>query len=929
MAVNVKSLKDTLNLPKTSFPMRANLVEREPKRIEAWEKNKLYASIQEKNSDGELFVLHDGPPFTNGNIHLGTALNKILKDIVLRYKSMKGFKTPFVPGWDCHGLPIEHKVIKENEALKSDSTKLRKACAKFSDKYIKIQQKQFKRLGVIADWENEYKTKTPAYEAEVLKVFAEFVRKGLVYRQKKPVYWSIPCKTALAEAEVEYKMHTSTSVFVKFPFKDKKFLDDEVSVVIWTTTPWTLPANRAIALSPKLNYVVLKSEQGNFLVAEGMAEDFAKEVGLEEFTFGQKLLGSELEGQVAYHPFIDGQETPIVLADYVNLDAGTGCVHTAPGHGADDYLTALKYGLEIYCPLDDDGCFLNDPKVPSSLVGLSVASKNGSSAANKEVINLLKANDALLKQSPYEHSYPHCWRSKAPIIFRSLDQWFIRLEELKQDALEAVEKVEWSPSWGKTRISNFVEGRIEWCISRQRTWGVPLPAFFDEKGNPLLNAEIIERVADKVAKRGSNFWFESSAEEILEGIELPEEWRDKTLFKGADTLDVWIDSGCSHRAVLDKIAELSSPADLYLEGSDQHRGWFQSSLWTSLVSKGEAPYKQVLTHGFVVDEFKKKISKSEGNGKTAEDFVRSFGADVLRLWVASEDYRNDMPISDNIFKHVVTTYRSIRNSLRFQLGNLYDFSFENHAVSLEDLTELDKWALWKTRTLIEEVTLDYDAYAFHKVYQRINRFCSVTLSSIYHDILKDRLYTYGPDCLERRSSQTALHLILNTLIKLLAPILTFTADEAFAYSLEDKVFAEGFESVHLQQFPEVEEVWNFEEEGKRFEELLKIRDEVNCELEKARQNKTIGQSLDAKVNFSGNKEDEKMILLKKFQKNLEEYFIVSRVNLIEEIEEKKFSIFVEHADGVRCPRTWRWVDELVLVEGIGEVSKRCKSSLEN
>ncbi|MGE4551331.1 MAG: isoleucine--tRNA ligase, partial [Opitutales bacterium] len=679
------ALKDTLNLPQTKFPMRANLVEREPERLCHWEDSRLYDRLMERNAKGESFILHDGPPFTNGDVHVGTALNKTLKDVIVRYKNARGYRVPYVPGWDCHGLPIEHKVTKSlRDAGKvADVLQLRQACKEFSEGFIERQRTQFKRLGILADWAREYRTMAPAYEATILRTFAEFVEKGLVYRSKKPVYWSIPCRTALAEAEVEYKDHLSPAVHVRFKVQSSGDFDvgQNAFVPIWTTTPWTLPANLAIVVHPRETYREVKSNGDSYWIAAVLAESFAKTCGLEQMEFGRELPGEALTEWITTHPFIDRQ-SPILSADYVTMDAGTGCVHTAPGHGLDDYITGRAHGLEAYCPLDDDGKYLDDGQVPASLVGLSVLSTQRGCPANDGVLSLLEASNSLLHVEQHLHQYPHCWRSKTPVVFRAMDQWFVSLDKdgMREAALEAIEKVDFTPDWGRSRIRGFLEARPDWCISRQRSWGVPIPVFHDEDGEALLDAGIVRGIAEKVEKSGTDLWFEASEDELLEGIPLPEEWQGKTLRKSTDTLDVWIDSGCSHKAVLQREDILKWPADLYLEGSDQHRGWFQSSLWTSMIADGRPPYLKLVTHGFVVDGDGRKISKSDGKSQTADSYIARFGADVLRLWVCSEDFRNDIPLSEEIFKQVTQIYRSLRNTLRFQLGNLYDFKRERDGV---------------------------------------------------------------------------------------------------------------------------------------------------------------------------------------------------------------------------------------------------------
>lgn len=926
-------LKDTLNLPRTGFPMKADLVQREPQRIGHWESMGLYEKIQERRADAEAFILHDGPPFTNGDVHIGTALNKTLKDIILRYKSMRGYRTPYVPGWDCHGLPIEHKVAKERREKKEslEPVEVRKACAAFSARYIETQRGQFKRLGVLADWAREYKTMNPAYEAEILRTFAAFVEQGLVYRSKKPVYWSIPCETALAEAEIEYKDHTSPSIWVGFDLPEaeasKADLPSNTQVVIWTTTPWTLPANLAIAVNPGLDYVEVRHAGKTYLIAQALAENFIAACDLDGTEIGPLHRGESLKGLRARHPFIE-RESPIVLADYVTTDSGTGCVHTAPGHGLEDYLSGLANGLDIYCPLDDNGCYIDDGQVPATLVGVSVLETNGTCPANDAVLALLKERDALLKATTYEHQYPHCWRSKTPVIFRAMDQWFVALDkDGKRDAvLDAIEQVEWIPDWGKNRIRGAVENRPDWCVSRQRSWGVPLPAFYNEAGEALLDADIIRALADKIAKHGTDLWFAQSAQDLLEGIALPEGWNAGDLRKGTDTLDVWIDSGCSHRAVLQQTEGLQWPADLYLEGSDQHRGWFQSSIWTGVVADGRAPYKRILTHGFIVNEQKRKISKSDNHGKpqTAESYIAKYGADLIRLWVASVDYRNDVPVSDGILKQVVNTYRTIRNTLRFQLGNLHDFDPAKNAVPFEQMTPLDQWALHMTAELIDEARDAYDAYAFHRVYQLANTFCNETLSALYHDILKDRLYTYAPNWPDRRSSQTAIYHIFNALVRVLAPILTFTTDEAFSHAAAGEDLTS--DSIHLQDWPEAPTQWKDNPAAREIAALLEFRHRVNEALEVARQAKTIGQSLDAQVRLCGPANDPTWELLHRHAVHLPELLIVSHVEL-EAHKQSSITVEVSHASGVRCPRSWRWVSELVSCEPYGNVSPRCREAL--
>ncbi|WP_309386148.1 isoleucine--tRNA ligase [Cerasicoccus frondis] len=922
-------LKDTLNLPDTKFPMRGNLVKREPSRLEHWRQMGLYEKIQEQNAQGPSFVLHDGPPFTNGDVHIGTALNKILKDSILRYKSMQGFRAPYVPGWDCHGLPIEFKVTKELREKGEDLSpaQLREACAEFSASFIEKQRGQFQRLGVLADWAEEYKTMKPTYEATILRTFASFVEQGLVYRSKKPVYWSIPCETALAEAEVEYHDHVSPSIWVRFEIPGHQFLhiDGPLYIVIWTTTPWTLPANLAVAVHPDLEYVEVKHNGATYLVVAQLAENFIESCELEGATLGEKHLGRKLESLQPNHPFIE-RKSPVVLADYVTTESGTGCVHTAPGHGLEDYLTGLKYGLDIYCPLDDNGCYVDDGQVPAELVGVTVLETKGKCPANSAVLSILTEKGALMAVKKHEHSYPHCWRSKTPVVFRAMDQWFVSLDahHMREKVLEQIEQVKWTPEAGIKRIRGAVETRPDWCISRQRSWGVPIPVFYDEDKNPLIDSDVIKALADKVAEHGTNIWFEQSAAELLDGIELPAEFAGKTLTKGGDTLDVWIDSGCSHRAVLQQNEKLSWPADLYLEGSDQHRGWFQSSIWTGVIADGAAPYKEVVTHGFIVNEKGEKESKSKG-AMSSDGWVKKFGADIMRLWVASQDYRGDIRLSENHFKLVSNVYRGVRNTLMYQLGNLAGFNYETDAVKPADLTPIDQWALMQTAGFVERVTTAMDNYEFHRAYQEIDRFVGVTLSRVYHAILKDRLYTFAPEWTERASSQTAIYLIFRALVRVIAPVLTFTADEAWSFHVSGEELAD--DSIHLQAWPKASDFPFDAQVAADIDAVINFREEqVNLPLEKLREEKVIGANLEAKVSITATEEDPLLKLLTKYEADLPELFIVSQVTLATKTD-GEVEITAAHADGERCPRSWRWVEELVPAGDFGNVSPRDRDAL--
>ncbi len=931
--------------------MRANLVQREPQRISHWEKLDLYARIQARRAgSGKKYVLHDGPPFTNGDVHIGTALNKSLKDFVNRYKSMQGFATPYVPGWDCHGLPIEQKVSREIQEQKLNLTtaELRAKCDAFSEGWIAKQTAQFKRIGVLADWAHEYKTKAPAFEADVLRTFAAFVAQGLVYRSKKPVYWSIPFETALAEAEIEYKDHVSPSIWVKFAVpadQAAKFglpTDKPLFVVIWTTTPWTIPANLAIAVHPEVDYIVADTGAERLLVAEALLGSVATAAKLEaQPMIVQTVKGATLEHLAPRHPFID-RASPVVLADYVTTDSGTGCVHTAPGHGAEDYQTGLKYGLPIYCPVGDDGKYLDDGQVPADLVGLTclesvedLAAKK-TSPANIAVLKKLAGVGALLAKQNLSHSYPHCWRSKTPIVFRAVDQWFVSLDKAghRQIALGEITKIAqaqgWIPAWGEARIRGAVESRPDWCISRQRSWGVPIIAFYGPDKQAYIDADVIRAVADKIATKGTNFWYDAPTSEILAGVTLPAGWPAAAeLTCGRDTLDVWIDSGSTQAAVLKRgQGGTHWPADLYLEGSDQHRGWFQSSLWCSVIAFGAAPYKAVLTHGFIVDKNRQKISKSSTYQKpqTAEAYIKDHGADVIRLWIASQDFRDDIPVDEEILKNVGEAYRLFRNTFRFQLSTLFDFDAAQHAVPYAQLDALDRWALHQTAKLLAECTQAYDAFEFHRVYQLCNQFCSVTLSAVYHDILKDRLYTLGAAHPLRRSSQTAIHQIFRTLVRILAPVLTFTADEAWSFATTGKEYSD--DSVHLQDWPVAPAEWTDAALDTEFAALLKLRAKVTESLEPLRQAGTIGKSLDAVLTFAGFAADGTSAALEKHRASLAEFFIVSQVavepNPAAALEIKAFN--ARETGHNRCPRCWRWVPALTATPH-GDICPRCAEAL--
>ena len=840
--------KSTLNLPKTDFPMRANLAQREPEILARWEKTGLYRRMVAARRGNGKFVLHDGPPYANGHIHIGHALNKILKDVIVKYRSMSGAWSEYVPGWDCHGLPIEHQVDKDLGRTKEtvSTAEKRRLCRAYAAKYIDIQRDEFKRLGVLGDWENPYRTMTFDYEAGILREFGRFVESGAVFQGTKPVYWCVTCKTALAEAEVEYADHASPSIHVKFPFVDPPekihpaLSGKKVFFVIWTTTPWTIPSNLAIALHPDFSYVALEAGGEVYVVAEGLADRFVGETGLSGArplaTFGS----AGLERLRCRHPFVD-RDSIVVLAPYVTLEAGTGCVHTAPGHGREDYETGLKYGLDIYAPLDDAGRFT--PDVPF-FAGMEVFD------ANPRVNAKLAEVGALLKESRVSHSYPHCWRCKNPVIFRATKQWFISMDRtgLRSGALAAIGTVKWIPGWGQERIEGMIANRPDWCISRQRAWGVPIAVFQCEGcGGHLLDRKLIDRVAGFFEKEGADAWFDRDAAELLPpGTSCPS-CGGKTFRKETDILDVWFDSGVSYACVCEGKENLGVPVDLYLEGSDQHRGWFHSSLLAAAGTRGAAPYKAVLTHGFVVDGKGEAMHKSKGNVVAPEQIIRKHGAELLRLWVSAEDYRDDIRISPDILERLTESYRKIRNTIRFLLANIGDFAPERDAVPYARMEEMDRYALVLFDRLARKVRDAYESYEFHVIFHAVNNFCSVDLSSFYLNVLKDRLYCDGADSPGRRSAQTAMFGICRGLLELVAPVLSFTADEAWA---QLPAFPGKPESVFLSGLPEPGELPDADRIAADWERILALRAEIAQPLEAARREKRIGSDQDALVTVS-------------------------------------------------------------------------------
>ena len=936
--------KSTLNLPQTGFPMKADLVTREPARLKQWEAAGLYAAIQARRAEAEKFVLHDGPPFANGDVHIGTALNKILKDIIIKYKTLRGFNAPYVPGWDCHGLPIEFKVTQEMRKAgdtASDAATIRKACEAYARKYIGIQREQFKRLGVLGDWDNPYLTLAREYEADELRLFADIVEQGFVYRGKKPVYWSIPCRTALAEAEVEYNDHVSQSVYVKFPLVGYS----NTSVVIWTTTPWTLPANLAVAYNSTFSYSLVVVGEEQYVVSALLLPTVAQKCGWQDYQIVRNLDGGHLGGLEYQHPFCNRTGKFYAGDNFVDNSTGTGFVHCAPGHGLEDYHLGTQHGLPIYSPVDDDGKLAHtgdlprEQQMPAEMIGMSILEKHGKSDANEAVLHELRVRKALLHQENYHHSYPHCWRSKTPIIFRAMDQWFIKVDHAKfrERALEEINRVNWVPDWGKSRIEAAVKGRPDWCISRQRTWGVPIPAFYDAEGNPILDAQIVRNAAALVEQHGSNVWFEKTAADLWAALK-PADWKGPApVAKSNDTLDVWIDSGSSSRSVLMRRPELShasritdhaSPgwqADMYLEGSDQHRGWFQSSLLLSLAGNGAAPFKTVLTHGFMVDADREKISKSkQGQGayekpQTAEAYVKKWGADVVRLWVASQDFRNDIIVSEERIKTVAETYRGLRNTLRYQLSNLYDYDPAKDAVPDDKLTALDRWILGEFSLLEQDVIAAYDRFEFHVVYQRISQFVAVELSAIYHDVVKDRLYTDPANSLRRRSTQTALHRMVAGLCRMLAPILAFTADEAWEFvpgKTVDSAHRLTWQPIGLQR-PEGEVV--------AWKALFDLRELALPELEKARQAKEIGKALEAKLTFTGS--SPAVAAAQPHQESLRELLNVSQLEF-KPAGDATLAISVSKAAGEKCERCWHWETDVGSVPEHPTICGRCVKAVQ-
>lgn len=913
----------TLNLPKTSFKMKANLAQKEPLTLRDWKKAEIYEKSLKEGAP--FFVLHDGPPYANGDIHIGHALNKILKDIILKYKRLRGYNAPYIPGWDTHGLPIEWKIMEElgEKAKNMTPLQIRQECKKYALKWVEKQKEGFKRLGILGNWDNPYITLRPEYEAEQLKVFKEIYENGYIYKGLKPVYWSPTTETALAEAEIEYKDLTSHSIYVKFE-GEKDLTDklgvDEASILIWTTTPWTLPANLGVFLHPEFDYGLYKTEKGNLVVAKDLAEDVFKTLDLS-YELLKEFKGTELEYTHYQHPFLD-RKGLVMNADYVTIDAGTGAVHTAPGHGADDYNYSLKYNIGILSPVDDRG---HMTKEAGKYEGMFYAK------ASKAIVEDLTESGHMLYHTTFVHSYPHDWRSKKPVIFRATEQWFISIDEsdIRENALKALENVEFVPSWGKNRIGSMLETRPDWTISRQRVWGVPIPLFYNRATDEVIyEPEIMDRIIELVKKEGTDIWWKYEAKEII-GDELLEKYnlKDVDIRKERSIMDVWFDSGVSHRSVLVP-RNLPRPADLYLEGSDQHRGWFQSSLLTSIASTKDAPYKRILTHGFTMDGQGRKMSKSLGNTILPKDITEKYGADILRLWVSSVDYREDVRISENILQQMSDAYRRIRNTARFLMGNLNNFDYANDKVDYKDMFEIDKWAMHKLEELKEKTTEYYDKYEFYSLFQEITYFCSMEMSSFYLDIVKDRLYCEGTTSIERRSAQTVLTEVLKVLVRIISPVLSFTADEIWE-RIPEALKEE--ESVHLSKWIEANPEYLNEELAKKWDKIARLRREVNKKLEAERQTGLIGHSLDARVLL--NIANDEYSFIKDYTENeVSDLFIVSQVKFVNdnlaESEIEGISISVEKASGEKCERCWKYDEEVGHDHNHSDVCPRCASVLE-
>ncbi|MBN1405058.1 MAG: isoleucine--tRNA ligase [Candidatus Omnitrophica bacterium] len=913
--------KDTLNLPKTDFKMKADLPNNEPKMQKAWQDTGIYSKIIAHRKNCKKYILHDGPPYANGDIHIGHALNKIIKDVIIKYKTMQGFSSPYVPGWDCHGLPVEHQLFKELNKTKHDigQAEFRKKAYKYAMKFVDIQKKQFERLGIFGDWDNPYLTLSRTYEEGVIKSFAKLAGEGYIYKGLKPVNWCYHCETALAEAEVEYEDHTSPSVYVKFR------LDKNTYVVIWTTTPWTLIANVAIAVHPDIDYAFIKAGNEVLIMAKDLADKVMQDAGIKDYRIESLVKGKALEGRAYEHPF-GIRNGKIVLAEYVSLEEGTGCVHTAPGHGEDDYITGLKYGLETIMPVNEKGNFMDEA---GEFKGLNVHK------ANNRITEKLKEAKALLLARDITHSYPHCWRCKSPVIFRATEQWFMSVDKnnLRQKLLEKIDKsIEWIPQQGKERIYAMVGMRPDWCLSRQRYWGVPIPVFKCKACNKwICDEKAINYFADIVSKEGTDAWFIRNINELMPPDYKCPFCKAGEFEKGADIIDVWFESGVSHQSVLKKTEGLVFPSQIYVEGSDQHRGWFQTSLITALAIDKVPPFETVLTHGFVVDGEGKKMSKSQGNVVSPQDIIKDYGADILRLWVVSSNYNEDIRISQEILARLIESYRKIRNTARYMLGNLFDFLPEKDTVAYDKLFDADKWALSEAHELLKEATSYYEKFQFHKIYRIIYNFCVVSMSNFYLDILKDRLYTFGKNSHGRKSAQTTLYEILNILNSVIAPFISFTAEEIYRHS---PGYGKGSESIHLCDWPRIDETKTAFKRRQDWQRLITIRNTALKVLEEKRTEGLIGNSLEAAVSlYAENEEDYKF--LKIYEKDLPSILIVSQVSLHKKssvqtaikCEEGDIYISAEKAKGSKCSRCWNYSETVGKDSRHPLICERCVDAI--
>lgn len=920
----------TINLPKTDFPMRAGLPKREPDFLESWNdgQNKLYHDVMKKNEGKPLFVLHDGPPYANGNLHMGHALNKILKDFIVRYKNMAGFKAPYVPGWDTHGLPIELQAIKAYgmDRDKVSVSEFRKRCEEFARKHVDTQKEQFRRLGILGDWERPYLTLTHDFEAKQVEIFGEMAKKGYIYKGLKPVYWCPHDETALAEAEIEYQDENCSSIYVKFAVLDDKEViknkigtKENVYFVIWTTTTWTLPGNLAISVNPTFEYDFVKVPSGEiYVIAKELVKSVMESANIENWETLSTALGSELELIKTKHPIID-RESVVICGEHVTLDAGTGCVHTAPGFGAEDFIVCQKYDIDIIVPVNGKGIATEDA---GKYAGMYYQK------TTPVILDDLKACNALLAVEEIEHSYPHCWRCKNPIIFRATEQWFCSVDALKKDAVDACHKIKWLPAWGEERMASMIEERMDWCISRQRIWGVPIPIFIcKDCKKPLVNEETIKIVSDLFRKNGSNSWFDMEANEILPNT-IKCECGCCSFEKETDTMDVWFDSGSSWASVIQTRESQPVPVDIYLEGNDQYRGWFQSSMLTAVATQKIAPYKTVITHGMIVDEERQKMSKSKGNGINPQDLVKEYGADILRLWVASADYRQDMRISKEMFKHLSQNYLKIRNTARYILGNLKDFDL-NKMLDYENLLELDKWAMMKLNNLISKVIKGYESYEFHTVMHSIHNFCVVDMSNFYLDVIKDRLYCDGTESRSRIAAQTTIYNILNALVRMIAPILCFTADEI--WKAMPHVEGDDLGNIMLNDMIKSDNMYDMEQSKlAKWDKLIELRDEVNKCLEIARNDKVIGKPLEAWVKVNADKNTYETFLNCGLSAGeLAALCVVSKLSIAYDCEldecETDMKICIERAPTEKCERCWIHCDTVGKNDKHKTLCERCAS----